>query len=84
MEELGVAEGRFLFDADPRQRAPDSELLLYLHPDEVVALLSTVQGSLGVRHAQHLPPHGLQSQCHCLLLLCLLVGHLALTALTPW
>ncbi|OWK16825.1 hypothetical protein Celaphus_00011584, partial [Cervus elaphus hippelaphus] len=45
--ELGVAEGRFLFDADPRQRAPDSELLLYLHPDEVVALLSTVQGSLG-------------------------------------
>ena len=44
MEELGVAEGRFLFGADPRQRDPDSELLLYLHPDEVVALLSTAQG----------------------------------------
>ena len=68
VEELGVAEGRFIFGADPRQRDPDSELLLYLHPDEVVAL-PTVQGSLGVSHVQHLPPHGLQSQCHCLLLL---------------
>ena len=83
VEELGVAEGRFLFGADPRQRDPDSELLLYLHPDEVVAL-PDVWGSLGVRHVQHLPPHGLQSQCHCLLLLHLLVGHLALTAFTSW
>ena len=28
VEELGVAEGRFLFGADPRQRDPDSEALL--------------------------------------------------------
>uniref|UniRef100_A0A8C6FBL5 Uncharacterized protein n=1 Tax=Monodon monoceros TaxID=40151 RepID=A0A8C6FBL5_MONMO len=34
-------------------RDPGSELLLYLHPDEAVALLFTGRGSLGFRHMQH-------------------------------
>ena len=34
-------------------RDPGSELLLYLHPDEAVALLFTGRGSLGFRHIQH-------------------------------
>uniref|UniRef100_A0A8D1MRT4 N-acetyl-D-glucosamine kinase n=1 Tax=Sus scrofa TaxID=9823 RepID=A0A8D1MRT4_PIG len=74
VEELGAAEGRFPFGADPGQRNPGSELLLQLHPDEAAALVRPGRGQPRRQAHWAPPPHGLQCQCRCLLLLCLLLG----------
>ncbi|XP_066863534.1 N-acetyl-D-glucosamine kinase isoform X2 [Kogia breviceps] len=74
VEELGAAEGRFPFGADPGQRDPSSELLLQLHPVEATALLCPGRGQPRGQAHRAPPPHGLQRQCHCLLLLHLLLG----------
>lgn len=65
---------RFPFSADPGQRDPGSELLLWLHPDEAAAFLCPGWGQPRGQAHRTPPPHGLQSQCHCLLLLYLLLG----------
>lgn len=64
---------RFPVSADPGQRDPGSELLLWLHPDEAAAFLRPGRGQPRGQAHRAPPPHGLQSQCHCLLLLYLLL-----------
>lgn len=65
---------RFPFGADAGQRDPGSELLLQLHPDEAESLLCSGWGQpRGPAHWTS-PPHGLQCQRRCLLLLYLLLG----------
>lgn len=65
---------RFPISADPGQRDPGSELLLWLHLDEAAAFLCPGRGQPRGEAHRAPPPHGLQSQCHCLLLLYLLLG----------
>uniref|UniRef100_A0A8C2V7L0 N-acetyl-D-glucosamine kinase n=1 Tax=Chinchilla lanigera TaxID=34839 RepID=A0A8C2V7L0_CHILA len=74
MEELGSAEGRFPYGTDSGQRAPGSELLLWLHPDEAEVLLCPGWRHLRGQARRPPPPHGLQCQCHCLLLPHLFLG----------
>lgn len=69
-----LSSSRFPFGADPGQRDPGSELLLQLHPDEAQSLLCPGRGQPRGQAHRAPPPHGLQCQCRCLLLLHLLLG----------
>ena len=65
---------RFHSGTDPGQRETGPELLLQLHPDEAATLLCPGRGQPRGQAYRAPPPHGLHCQCHCLLLLHLLLG----------